>query len=230
MSFVGKLARGLLQGAAGYYGKVAEQQEYDRRADILMEREMALKNLDAQLDRQGETHRGNIDAGLERVQTAATIEINAADEEAKFATWLKKQPIELRSQLTLEDFRQDRQDSRYQEGQDRQDRRQQRQLDERVVATGTDADGNLTVAKGNDAIVRFRNLRPKGVVDEGGSRVRPRPEEAEPAAASPPPASSAEAPTKTYTLAEAEQTAAKYGVSIEEVHRSMREAGYTQAR
>lgn len=45
MSFAGKLARGLFQGASGYFGDVAEQQEYDRRASILAQREEALERL-----------------------------------------------------------------------------------------------------------------------------------------------------------------------------------------
>ena len=45
MSFAGKLARGLLQGASGYFGEVAEQQEYDRRAQILAQRDEALELL-----------------------------------------------------------------------------------------------------------------------------------------------------------------------------------------
>jgi hypothetical protein len=45
MSFAGKLARGLLQGASGYFGEVAEQQEYDRRAAILAQRDEALELL-----------------------------------------------------------------------------------------------------------------------------------------------------------------------------------------
>jgi hypothetical protein len=45
MSFAGKLTRGLLQGASGYFGQVAEQQEFDRRAAILAQREEALELL-----------------------------------------------------------------------------------------------------------------------------------------------------------------------------------------
>jgi hypothetical protein len=45
MGFAGKLARGLLQGMAGYYGEVADQQEYDRRAAILQQRDEALERL-----------------------------------------------------------------------------------------------------------------------------------------------------------------------------------------
>jgi hypothetical protein len=56
MSFAGKLARGLLQGASGYFGELAEQQEYDRRASVLAQREEALERLrqsgrSAELDR-----------------------------------------------------------------------------------------------------------------------------------------------------------------------------------
>jgi len=45
MSFAGKLARGLLQGASGYFGEVAEQQEHDRRSAILAKRDEALELL-----------------------------------------------------------------------------------------------------------------------------------------------------------------------------------------
>ena len=45
MSFAGKLARGLLQGASGYFGEVAEQQEHDRRSAILQQRDEALELL-----------------------------------------------------------------------------------------------------------------------------------------------------------------------------------------
>lgn len=45
MSFAGKLARGLLQGASGYFGQVAEQQEFDRRSAILTQRDEALELL-----------------------------------------------------------------------------------------------------------------------------------------------------------------------------------------
>jgi len=45
MSFMGRLGRGLLQGAAGYFGELAERQEYDRRAAVAMQREEALERL-----------------------------------------------------------------------------------------------------------------------------------------------------------------------------------------
>lgn len=45
MSFAGKLGRGLLQGLAGYYGELAEEQEWDRRSAILQQREEALEAL-----------------------------------------------------------------------------------------------------------------------------------------------------------------------------------------
>jgi hypothetical protein len=45
MSFAGRLARGLLQGASGYFGDLAERQEYDRRSAILQQRDEALELL-----------------------------------------------------------------------------------------------------------------------------------------------------------------------------------------
>jgi hypothetical protein len=53
MSFAGKFARGMLSGVAGYYDKVAERQEYDRRVDALQQREMALALVRRQVAEKG---------------------------------------------------------------------------------------------------------------------------------------------------------------------------------
>jgi hypothetical protein len=134
MSTLGKVARGLLSGAAGYYGKVAEQDEYDRRTQALADREMALKHLDSQLTEQRAARQALLDRGTnrQRIQDQGDEDIRGAPYKAAsqmavdshraglkqdemladYAIWLKKQPVELQNKLTLQDFMEDRQDKR----------------------------------------------------------------------------------------------------------------------
>lgn len=81
MSFGGKLARGLLQGASNYYGKVAENQEYDRRAEAMMAREAALSRLKTQEAMVLSTHQGKISQENTRAELGIKGQLAAQDDE-----------------------------------------------------------------------------------------------------------------------------------------------------
>jgi hypothetical protein len=165
MSFAGKLARGLLAGGAGYYGKVAEEQAETRKSDALLMREKALAQFNSDLTNERTTHTGNVDAALDTVKTnnkvrgekdilpaktAAQIEVDSAKEETDFRIWKKKQPIELQNDLTLEDYRNDRQDSRAVASDSR-----------RVVAEGVNGDGDVVITYSDGRVTTMKGMKPK---------------------------------------------------------------------
>lgn len=98
MSFGGKLARGLLQGASNYYGKVAENQEYDRRAEALMAREAALSRLKTQEAMALSTHQGKITQENTRAELDIRGQLAAQDDERTAARTL----IELKEKFRQE--------------------------------------------------------------------------------------------------------------------------------
>lgn len=132
MSFAGKVARGLLQGAAGYFGQRAEQQEFDRRADALALREQALARFNSDLRKDETTHRGTVEAGLDTVKTGneikkekallgpktdAQIKVDQAKEEAQFRREYRMLPLETQAKLTIEEYTQARLDARQEDAQ-----------------------------------------------------------------------------------------------------------------
>lgn len=117
MSFAGKVGRGLLAGAAGYYGKLAENQEFDRRAEALQMREQAyarlnqtIRNEDADTNlkrtksltsfQTDEQIRGEAtmlparEAAQSRKESREEARDRAA-EERRFKIWQQQQNIEL---------------------------------------------------------------------------------------------------------------------------------------
>lgn len=219
MSTVGKLARGLLSGGAGYFANVADEQRKERESDALMMRQMALKRLDQQFNLEGkqvdQTNRiafDDVQTSNKMVSTGAELGIRgglaaqederkaaaaAADDVREFGIWLKKQPIELRNNLTMEDFKQDRTDRRTEFSENQQNRRS-------VVAKGVDAAGDVTyrTARGDTTTMRGMKPTPSGGDDLGFA-------DAPPGQAAP---SSAVTPQKTYTASDFNQALAEAGM------------------
>lgn len=237
---MGGLGRAL-GGLIGGIGKGMEQQTLAQmqldRDEVMYRRQVALQNLGHQQGLEDksvdQTNRLAFDSSSTTNKIRATTaelgvrgQLAAADDERtaarerdkdlrEFQIWLKKQPIELQNSLTLEDFKNDREDARAREAQGAEAGRQ-------VAATGVDANGNIVVLKGNDAIVRTRGIKPVPHADSfflsGGATVTAGGGGAGPVPAArgggllnqpaPAPAVAAE-PPKTYTVADLNEALAE---------------------
>lgn len=245
MGFAGKLALGLAKGLAGYHGELARQEAEERKAQILANKEMALAQFKSKLTQDEDTHKGTINAGLKVVETdqrirevKETLPARADAEERKIRTKgqidADAREDEQRFKFDLTRYEQQEQTARTKLEQAGQDRRAR----ENVIN-----DSWVEVFSRTDGTAHRYNLITKQMVKFAGSGAKPTatsndedkpqrklprrgsaPQE-EPSSAAPP----GDAPP-SYTIAEAEQTAAQYGVTVDVVHQQMRARGYKLAK
>lgn len=244
MSFAGKLARGVATGLSGYYGKLADQQSEDRRAQILLEREKALSQFQSGLrreesalaaDQTRKTYADKVatdvagEVALLPRKAAAEASVNEAKERARLTSELTQMGVKFKYDTSLAELREKAEMERTRLRESGEDRRTERRLAENVVATGVDGAGNIVVLKGNDTPVTFRGAVPTpraGGDDEFGG-IAPRAPRAPVAA---PAATADSSPNLTYTQSDLEFTAKKYGKTVDEVQQELNASGYRLVR
>jgi len=185
MSFAGKLARGLLAGAAGYYGKVSDAQIEERKQAALLDREKALAQFRSGLSKDEKTHSGKVEGDLYESKVAAEtagkaaliepekkakIEVNEAAEVARLRRDLTLAGVKFKHDATLTQLREAAETARTrirESGQDRrQEDEQQHDVDTKPVMTVENADGEPTAVFGAGA--RNRTLTARGGKSKGG--------------------------------------------------------------
>lgn len=118
MGFGAKLARGLLAGGADYFQHQADSQIEERKAQALLDRQMALAKFQSGLRKDEAAHQGTVQAALDKVETdnnvdevvrtlpaktSSTIAVNSADAKDKE----RLEGVQQKNRLALENVKHD---------------------------------------------------------------------------------------------------------------------------
>jgi hypothetical protein len=139
-----------MQGYGKHLTEVDARQQKERENSALMMREQAIARYRSERNMAEATHAGEVQAGLDTVRTRneitktnetlpvrtqAEIQVANAREAAGFQTWLKKQPIEMQRDMTLEQLKQQHRlevEGVQQAGQDRRTQMQETAAERRL--------------------------------------------------------------------------------------------------
>lgn len=187
MSFGGKLARGLLQGASGYFGKVAENEEFDRRAAAVAAREAALERLRNDNAMARDTHQGNIQRENTKAELGVRGELAAADDARTAALTEKELRIKFQNEwalmsekerlgMTREQYVQGQLNARQsqdiaQRDRDREDK-QAHDRETQPIATMTNERGEVVQGFASGNVRTYRDSRPTRTSSEDDGPTR----------------------------------------------------------
>lgn len=175
MSFGGKLARGLLQGASGYFGKVAENQEFDRRAAALEAREAAMERLRTANAMARDTHQGNINRENTKAELGIRGDLAEADDKRTAEMTEKELRIKFQNEWALLTEKERLGMTREQYVQGKLDARQEREIkakteeredeqahdrDTKPIATMLNERGEVVQGFGSGNTRTYNNSRP----------------------------------------------------------------------
>lgn len=175
MGGLGRIFGGLLEGVGAGMEQQATMDAQTRRDDALYRRQVALQNLenDQAIGREdrAQTNRLELDThqtGNRMIATSAelkqrgqlaaqdddrALQLALAKEDRDYKLWVAKHSIEQRDQLTLEDFRQTRQDAR-------ESKQQAGTSSRSTLATGVDAEGNVVVLRPDGSLMTAHGMKP----------------------------------------------------------------------
>lgn len=188
MSFGGKLARGLLQGASGYFGKVAENQEFDRRAAALEAREAAMERLRTANAMARDTHQGTITrentkaewgirGDLAEADDKRTAEMTEKELRIKFQNEYALLSVAEQGKMTREQYVQGKLDARHAQTiaaqREAQEDSQEHDRTTKPIATMLNERGEVVQGFGSGNTRTYNNSRPtKAASDDDDGPIR----------------------------------------------------------